>query len=174
MTAPVLQAPRACDTFILETDASERGIGCCLKGLPGEGNEYIISYDSAKLGDTECRWNIVEKEAYAILRGVEKFRHYLIGKRFILRTDNRVLSYLMSTHTSKSRKLLNWALTLSEFDFEIIHIPSKSNAISDCLSRLYEKLNVVFELTPTLSQGEILKLQKEDKIINTAIKNSDF
>ena len=96
--------------------------------ITGNGEEFIVSYYSAKSTDTEFRWNIVEKEAYAILKAIENFRYYLIGKPFILKTDNRVLTYLQSTHTSKSRKPLNWALKLSEFD-----ISSKNNGISDCL-----------------------------------------
>lgn len=164
-SSPVLQSPRTCDTFILETDASDWGIGGCLKGRRDNGDEYVVSYHSSKLNDTEYRWNIVEKEGYAIVQCVDKFRHYLIGKRFVLRTDNRVLTFLKSTHTSKSRKLLNWALTLSEYDYDIVHIPSKSNEIADCLSRLYSKVNVISELEPRISRDELLQLQKEDTVM---------
>ena len=94
---PVLHLPSLSDTFILETDASDRGIGCCLKVVSSDGEEFIVSYYSSKLSQTECRWNIVEKEAFAIIKGVEKFRHYLIRKEFILKTDNRILTYLKST-----------------------------------------------------------------------------
>ena len=167
-SSPVLRSPCASDTFILETDASDWGIGGCLKGLSKNGDEYVVSYYSEKLTDTEYRWNIVEKECFAIVQNIEKFRHYLIGKKFLLRTDNRVLTYLKTTHTSKSRKLLNWALMLSEFDCDIIHIPSKNNQIADCLSRLYTKINVVSELQPCITRNEILKLQKEDEFIRHA------
>ena len=150
-------------------DASDRGIGCCLKVITVNGKEFIISYHSAKLTDTEFRWNIVEKEAYAILKAIEKFRHYLIGKPFILKTDNRVLTYLQSTHTSKSRKLLNWALKLSEFVFKIVHILSKNNGISDCLSCLHENINIIFEIEPVLSRSEILDSQMKDECMKHAI-----
>ena len=99
----------------------------------------------------------------------EKFRHYLIGKLFILKTDNRVLTYLQSTHTSKSRKLLNCALKLSEFDFKIVHISSKNNGISDCLSRLHENINTIFEIEPVLSCSEILDSQMKDECMKHAI-----
>ena len=131
MRPSVLRLPSTSDTFILETDASDMGIGCVLKGVSPTGEEFNVSYYSAKLTETEAKWNIVRKEAYSIVQGVKKFRHYLIGKKFILKTDNRVLAYLKSTHTSKSRKLLNWALRLSEYNYDIIHIPSSNNQISD-------------------------------------------
>ena len=125
-TAPVLRSPSTSDSFILETDTSDLGIGCCLKASPGNGEEFIVGYNSAKLSDTEYRWNIVEKEAFSVIEATKKFRHYLIGKKFTLRTDSRILTYLQSKHTSKSRKRLNWALELSEFDFDIVHVESKT------------------------------------------------
>ena len=53
---------------------------------------------------------------------VRKHRDYLIGRKFLLRTDNRILTYLMSKREPKSRKLFGWALELSEYDFDIEHI----------------------------------------------------
>ena len=128
-TAPVLHSPSTSDSFILETDASDLGIGCCLKASSANREEFIVGYDSGKLPDTEYRWNIVEKEAFSTTEATKKFRHYLIRKKFTLRADSRILTYLQSKHTSKSRKLLNWALELSEFDFDIVHVESKNNAI---------------------------------------------
>ena len=97
-TAPVLPSRSTSDSFILETDASDLGIGCCLKASSGNGEEFIVGYDSAKLSDTEYRWNIVEKEAFSIIEATKKFRHYLIGKKFTLHTDSRILTYLQSKH----------------------------------------------------------------------------
>ena len=103
------------------------------------------------------------------MQNVDKFRHYLIGKKFLLRTDNRVLTYLKTTHTSKSLKLLNWAMTLIEYDYDVVHIPSKNNEIADCLSRLYEKLNVISQLEPIIPYSEILLLQKKDEEMKNAL-----
>ena len=45
-------------------------------------------------------------------------------------------SVMLWEHTPKNKKLLDWALELSEYDFHIQHIPTTKNQISDCLSRL--------------------------------------
>ena len=108
-----------------------------------------------------------KKEAFSIIEATKKFRHYLIGKKFTLRTDCRILTYLQSKHTSKSRKRLNWALELSEFDFDIVHVESKSNAISDCLTRLYH-INAIFQLQPKFSMNDILIAQQNDTFISYA------
>ncbi len=106
----------------------------------------------------------MEKEAYAILVSVEKFSHYLIGKRFTLKTDNRILSYL---NTSKSKKLANWALQLSDYTFDVVHIPSKHNAVSDFFSRLHE-VNIVSELSSSLSLEEWCAVQQRCEYIKSA------
>eukprot|EP00795_Rhopilema_esculentum_P009397 gene9397-biopygen10865 len=82
-SAPVLRAPTSTDSFILEVDASDRGEGACLKATnTSDGKTYIVAYASRKFNETESRWNIVEKEAHAIIFATEKFRHYLLGVRW--------------------------------------------------------------------------------------------
>ena len=106
----------------------------------------------------------MEKEAYAIVNSIEKYRHYLIGKRFTLKTDNRILSYL---NTSKSKKLAKWALQLSEYTFDVIHIPSRHNAVSDFFSRL-EEVNLITHFTPTLTVNDWRAAQQECMFIRCA------
>ena len=134
-TPPVLVSPSDKSDFILETDASDIGSGYCLK-IANDRDEFIAGYGSSKFQNSELHWNVVEKEASAILEGITKNRHYLLGKKFTIRTDSRVLTYLHEKREPKNKKLLNWALQLSEYDYDIVHIPSKLNGISDCLSRM--------------------------------------
>ena len=165
---PVLRSPTAFDDFILETDASDTGIGGCLKILsPGSNMESLVGFHSEKFDDQHKRWHIVEKEAFSILQNVQTFKHYLIGKRFTLRTDNRILTYMK---TSKSKKLANWALQLSDFNFDIVHIPSSDNRISDFFSRIYEHVCIVSELSPALSSDHLRAAQEADKHLHQAVR----
>ena len=110
---------------------------------------------------------MVEKEAFAILEGIKKNRHYLLGKKFQIRTNSRILSYLHEKREPKNKKLLNWALQLSEFDYSIEHISSKMNGISDCLSRLHE-VNVIQDVPVLFDSREILAEQCNDVEISNA------
>ncbi len=164
--APLLVAPDSRDFFILETDASDKGEGVCLKALCyTDGNEYIIANASRKFNSTEAKWSIVEKEAHAIIFTTRKFRHYLFGKPFLLRTDDRINTYLQTKRSPKSRKLLNWALELSKFEYEIEHIPSKNNVISDCLSRLYTVNPIAMDLQPEFNTADLIAHQTQDRSI---------
>ena len=57
---PVLHSPSKGDIFVLESDASDVGVGCCLKAINKHG-EFIVGYCSKKFVNSEIRWNIVEK-----------------------------------------------------------------------------------------------------------------
>ena len=72
---PVLDPPSSDSIFILETDASDVGVGHCLKVLDSDSPvtdirtfaqsfpeaEHIVGYGCRKFNDTERGWNIVEK-----------------------------------------------------------------------------------------------------------------
>ena len=78
-------------TFLVQTDASDVGIGVVLSQKDPLGNDYPIPYFSKKLLHKERKYAVVEKECYAIKLGVQAFSAYLIGKPFIIQTDHRAL-----------------------------------------------------------------------------------
>ena len=136
-TAPILRTPSLHEEFILETDASNNGVGVCLKFIDkASKKEHVIGYGSHKFTESELNWDITEKECFAIIYALRHYRHFLLGTKFKIKVDNRVVGYLKSKNDLKSRKLLNWAMELNEYDYQIIHIPSKNNQMSDCLSRV--------------------------------------
>jgi hypothetical protein len=94
----------------------------------------MISTFSRKLEKAESNYTITEKELFAIIKACDHFRHYLLGKRFTLRTDHKSLIYLKTCDTPSSR-LLRWALKLQEFVFDVEYIKGDSNA-ADGLSRI--------------------------------------
>lgn len=87
--APVLAMPDYQKPFIIETDASDVGIGAVLMQ---EG--HPISYLSKALCPKNKALSSYEKECMAILLAVEKWSSYLLGREFIIRTDHKSLSYL--------------------------------------------------------------------------------
>ena len=65
---------------------------------------------------------------------VNKFRHYLLGNRFIFYVDHLALQYLVNK-PQVSGRLARWLLLFLEFDFKVIHKPGKTHGVADAFSR---------------------------------------
>ena len=92
----------------------------------------------------------------AVIHALKMWRHHLIGRKFILVTDNKGLKYILDQPNLNARQA-RWLSFLSEYDFEIQHIKGKENKVADALSR-NAKLNFTAAIgTYVLDLNEQLK-----------------
>ena len=139
----MLAYPDTNKPYVLYTDASDTCIGACLaqvcedgeETLPEIKNERPIHFISHKLSDTQRRWPIVEKEAYAIYFALQKLNHYLHDAKFVVRTDHMPLRHLLES-PMQNRKIQTWALSIEGYDCKIEYVAGKKNTCADFLSRL--------------------------------------
>ena len=132
-SSPILQSPDFSRPFILQTDASDRGIGAVLTQKDNSGHEHPVSYYSRKLLPREQRYSTVEKELLAIKLATNAFRVYLLGRPFTIVTDHRSLEWLKRLKENNAR-LTRWSLTLQPYNFIVQHRPGKDNGNADALS----------------------------------------
>ncbi|KAK3109194.1 hypothetical protein FSP39_025154 [Pinctada imbricata] len=131
---PILKLPDMGQMFILQTDASNRGIGAVL--LQNSGNEKLpVAYAGRKLKKSEQNYATIEKECLAIIWAVLKFQRYLYGAEFLLETDHKPLIYLHQAKVNNAR-LMRWALSLQPYRFRLMSIKGKENVGADYLSRI--------------------------------------
>ncbi|XP_078461913.1 uncharacterized protein LOC144726833 [Lampetra planeri] len=90
--APPLCYPDFASPFLLDTDASNTGIGGVLSQVVG-GVERVVAYGSRVLSPAEQRYCVTRRELLAIVFFVQQFRPYLYGRHFIVRTDHAALQY---------------------------------------------------------------------------------
>ena len=133
-SAPVLQYPRFDREFIVQTDASDVGVGVVLSQLDGDGVKKPVAFASQSLSPRERNYSTTEKEAYAIVYALRHFRVYLLGRQFKLVTDHKALTWLHSMEPKGC--LARWVMELQEFQFSIEHRPGRRHANADALSRL--------------------------------------
>ena len=133
-SAPVLKGPDFNKHFILQTDASERGIGAVLSQLDEDQEEHPIAFFSRKLLSREEKFSTIEKECLAIKLACQSFRVYLLGRPFLIQTDHRALEWLDRLKENNAR-LTRWSLALQPFQFEVKHRPGRDNGNADALSR---------------------------------------
>ena len=132
--APMLAMPDFTQPFVIETDASGLRIGAVLiqQGHP-------LSFISKALALKHHSLSTYEKELLAVVLAVvlalEKWRPYLVGRHFIIKTDHFSLKYILEqriTTTFQSK----WLPKLLSFDYEIVYKKAKENVAADTLSRI--------------------------------------
>ena len=119
-SSPILQSPDFARPFILQTDASDRGVGAVLTQRDDSGQEHPVCYYSRKLLPREQRYSTVEKELLAIKLATSAFRVYLLGRPFTIVTDHRSLEWLERLKENNAR-LTRWSLALQPYNFIIKH-----------------------------------------------------
>jgi hypothetical protein len=129
ISAPVLSLPNFSCLFVVETDASDTGIGAVLLQ-----NEHPLALVSKALGPRNRGLSTYEKEYMAILLAVEQWRSYLQHAEFLIRTDRASLSHLndQRLHTPWQHKVFS---KLMGFQYQIVYKKGSENRVADALSR---------------------------------------
>ena len=131
-SAPVLAYPDYSKPFLLEMDASLKGLGAVLLQEVNNSNVCVISYASHMLKPYEKsmqNYSSAKLELLALKWSVcEKFRDYLIGSKFTVLTDNNPLTYVRTSCLGASQ--IRWLSDLTLFDFDIKYRVGKTNTLS--------------------------------------------
>ncbi|KAI3756929.1 hypothetical protein L6452_04461 [Arctium lappa] len=160
--APVLSLPDFKEVFVVETDASGDAIGVVLlqKGRP-------ICFFSRKLGARMKMAATYQKELYAIVEAVYKWRQYLIGRRFLIRIDHKSIKELMQ-QVIQTPIQQQYVRKLMGFNFEIEYKPGATNIVADALSRMHSEDDLEIAECMSLSQpisGLLESLKEEHRTL---------
>nr|GEX35822.1 transposon Ty3-G Gag-Pol polyprotein [Tanacetum cinerariifolium] len=112
-TTPTLGLPNWSLPFTIECDASGVGIGAVLTQ-----NGHPLAYYSAPSKGTMLTWSTYEKEMLALVKSVRKWRHYLLGRPFVVKTDHMSLKYLLEQRLTTPAQA-RWLPKLLGYDYRI-------------------------------------------------------
>jgi hypothetical protein len=160
--APMLNIADPDNDFLVCTYACKEG----LKGvLMQEGR--VICYESRKLNEHEINYVTHDLELAAIVHALKMWRHYLLGRRFVLMTNHCGLRHLFDQPKLNARQA-RWMALLSEFDFEIKHIKGKENRVVDALSRSVKMIHLAAVSTCEMDVRErVRNAQETDAFFKT-------
>ncbi|XP_064485140.1 uncharacterized protein LOC135397466 [Ornithodoros turicata] len=131
---PVLMAPDFNKPFIVQCDASNRGMGVILCQKGADDQEHPVLYASRKLSVREEAYSASEKECACLVWATQKLSCYLYGTNFAFVTDHCPLTWL-NQMSGKNPRLLRWSLALQQHNFEVRYKKGKAHVNADCLSR---------------------------------------
>ena len=141
MTAPVLAFADLEKPFVLETDASEIGLGAMLLQEQEDKKLHPVTYASRALHGSEKNYHSSKLEFLALKWAItEQFREYLSYKPFAVRTDNNPLTYIMMT-LNLDAVGQRWVSALARFDFKIEYLKGSDNKVADVLGRVKTRLD---------------------------------
>ena len=160
--APVLAFPDFKKPFLLETNASGKGLGTVLLMKQDDGRYHPIAFASLALTETEQRYYSNKQEFLALKWAVtEQFHEYLspYGKNrneFVVQTDNNPLTYIFSSaHLDAAGH--RWVANLADYNFSLEYQRGKDNTVADFLSQMEDHLSdeEVNEQIPKIPQEDV-------------------
>ena len=145
LQAPILAFPDFNKPFLLETDASGRGLGSVLSQKQADGRYHPIAYASHVMNETKQRYHSNKQEFLALKWAVtEQFHEYLspYGKNrneFVVHIDNNPLTYIFSSANLDAAGQC-WVAHLASYNFSLEYQKGKDNTVADFLSQMNECL----------------------------------
>ncbi|KAJ9510007.1 hypothetical protein QJQ45_011664 [Haematococcus lacustris] len=133
-SSPVVRPPDFSLPFTVKTDASLFAIGAVLTQQDSSGAEYVVAYESRKLNPAQVNYPAHERELLAVLHALTTWRHYLLGRPFIVETDNSATTHVL-TQSNLTGRQMRWTQRLAEFDITFVHKAGKHHTVIE--GRLY-------------------------------------
>ena len=162
-STPVLHNPDFDLPFILETDASQKGVGAVLFQMSKEGERRYIDFAAKSLNDAQEKYSAMKRELLAGLFAMETWRPWLIYNKFTWGMDNKALTYI---NQSTARVIISWAMEFQEFNFETKFKEGVLNVLPHCLLHMYKMLPLDFGTGEKASAPEKKVLfSKEDELL---------
>ena len=115
-SAPVSHRPSVEHQFVIQTDASDTGLGAVLT-LTIDGEERVLCFTSHTLTSAERNYSVTERECLAVLWAIRKFHAYVEGYHFKVTTDHSSLKWLCNLHNPTGR-LARWEVEMQAYDYD--------------------------------------------------------
>ncbi|GBG65069.1 hypothetical protein CBR_g49141 [Chara braunii] len=166
----VLKLPDPDKPFIVTTDASQYGIGAVFAQQEGP-KLRPVEYLSKKMSSHKLAKSTYEKELYAVYKALTHWRHFLLGRFFILRTDHQTLRW-MRTQPVLSDALKRWIEVIEQYDFDPQYLKGEYNKVADALScrpDFSSALVTEFDLADNVTQS-MVEAYREDQFMSEIIR----
>jgi hypothetical protein len=123
--------------FLVHTYAYLLVVGAILFHNLTRKNDQLVVHASRLLNIIEHNYSTTKREALIMIFSLHKFRHYLLGNKFVFYVNHMALVYLVNK-SHVLRKIARWLLLFLEYDFTVMYKPSRTHVIVTALSGLLD------------------------------------
>ena len=179
MALPILALPDFNAPFEVDTDASGYGVGAMLMQ-----NKRPIAFYSHTLALRDRAKPVYERELMAVVLTVQRWRPYLLGRTFIVKTDQRSLKFFLEQRVIQPQ-YQKWIAKLLGYSFEVVYKPGLENKAANALSRVPPTVHLNQLTAPTLVDIKVIReevnkddylqdiinrIQREEKVKNYTLQ----
>lgn len=118
MEAPTLSSPDYSKEFHIFSFASEDTLAAVLLQANEEGSERPVAFFSKTLRDVELTYDIIEKQAYALIKSLKDFRVCILHSKIIAYVPSASIKDVL-TQTDADGRRAKWIAKLIEFNIEL-------------------------------------------------------
>ena len=134
MSSPILAFANYMKDFLLKTDASKEGLGAVLSQRQADGHYHLVSYGSQALTAHEKNYHSTKLEFLVLKWAImEHVKEYLLDQPFLVRTDNNLLIYIMTTPNLDATGAW-WVGALVKVNFWLEYQKGWDNTVADVLT----------------------------------------
>ena len=94
----------------------------------------MIAYASKGLSKSQRNYCTTYRELFAVVEFITHFKHFLMGRRFVVRSDHSSLRWLLNFKDAEGL-VGRWLAKLANYDFEIEHRAGVNHGNADAMSR---------------------------------------
>lgn len=146
----------------LWTDASKYGFGMILMQRCSEDDQFHpVYFMSTKTSELEEKYDSYTLETLAVIKALDKFRIYLLGKKFRIITDCQAFQKTMAKKDIIP-KVARWVMKMQDFDYEIEHRTNERMKHVDALSRDFAMIVIAKDDNLVI---KVKRLQQDDENI---------
>jgi hypothetical protein len=121
--------------FHIHTNASLLVVGVMLFQNVTRNNDQPIVYAFRLMNKVKHNYSTIKRKPLAMVFALHKFRHYLLGNKFIFYVDHTTLIYLVNKPHVLGR-ITKWFLLFLWYDFTVLYKSNKTHVLANALSRL--------------------------------------
>jgi hypothetical protein len=105
--------------FIIYTNATKEEIYVIFLQCDDKNNEKHVAYMSQSLSDDEIKYSYIEKHDFSLVKAIEKFHHFILGKHTQVKVPLPAVKFLLSK-TYLLGKFVHWLAKIQEHDLKIM------------------------------------------------------